>query len=115
MLWVQGEADSTYGDISVLAAQAYGKNLKNLVHSVRTHLKQPKLPFLLLQVGSDVVVEVMKSTAKEDANVLFIAQSRDKNSPYYLPQNPPPLWHYTTEGMKKIGLNFHSAFADHKK
>jgi len=111
MLWVQGESDSGVKKRGPLPAQTYGANLTKLIHSVRTHHKLPKLPFLMLQVGGGDVIVGMKATAKVDDNVHFIAQSKDKNSPYYLPKNPPPIGHYTTEGMKKIGLNFYKEYS----
>lgn len=110
MLWVQGESDSGVKKRGPLPAQTYGDNLKKLIHSVRTHHNSPKLPFLMLQVGGGDVIKGMKEVAKADEHVHFIAQSRDKKSPYYLPKNPPPIGHYTTDGMRKIGLNFYKEY-----
>ena len=106
MLWVQGESDSGVKKRGPLPSQTYGANLTKLIKSTRSHFNQNKLPFLMLQVGSGDVVKGMKSIAAADPNVSFIAQSKDTNSPYYLPKNPPPIGHYTTVGMKRIGLNF---------
>ena len=111
MLWVQGESDSGVKKRGPLPSKTYGKNLQALIKSVRAHHKLPNLPFLMLQVGGGEVVKGMKQTAKEDANVFFIEQSKDETSPYYLPKNPPPIGHYTTAGMKKIGLNFYKSYA----
>ena len=106
MLWVQGEADSAVKKFGSVPAQSYGENLKQLIQSTRFHFNQSKLPFLLLQVGGGDVVKGMKATAKDTPRVSFIAQSSDANAPNFFPQNPPPIYHYNTVGMKRIGLSF---------
>ncbi len=111
MLWVQGESDSGVKKRGPLPSQTYGANLKNLIQAVRKHHKLEKLPFLIQQVGGGAVIKGMKDTASNDAHVSFIAQSSDKTSPYYLPKNPPPIGHYVTEGMKRMGLNFYKTYA----
>ncbi len=116
MLWVQGEADSGVKKKGPLPSQTYGANLKNLIQSVRKHYKKDKLPFLIQQVGGGDVVKGMKDAAANDPHVSFIAQSFEKDSPYFLPKNPPPIGHYVTEGMKRMGLNFYKTYdADYLK
>ena len=111
MLWVQGEADSLVKQYGPIPGQAYEANLKNLIRSVRKHYKQGELPFLFLKVGFGEVEKAMNATASSVPNVSLIPLSQDKASPYFYPSNPPPLWHYTTEGMKRIGLNFYKTYA----
>ncbi len=48
--------------------------------------------------------------AENDDNVFMIPQSQDKNSADYYEQNPPPIYHYTTKSMKKIGVQFFNVF-----
>ena len=105
MLWVQGESDSNkkFGD---LPAKTYGDNLINLIKETRKQLNVPDLPFIMFQVGNETVVAGMKKATRELKNVHLIPQSYDKNSPDYYPRNPPPLGHYITESMKRIGTRF---------
>ncbi len=112
MLWVQGESDSNtkkYGDIP---SETYEENLKNLIFEVRKQLNKPELPFIMFQVGRGKVVEGMKNIAKGDDKVSLIPQSHDKNSPDYYPKNPPPIGHYITESMKRIGIEFFKTWED---
>ncbi|WP_242155518.1 sialate O-acetylesterase [Aestuariivivens sediminis] len=106
MLWVQGEADSNINNYGEEPSITYGQNLKNLINSVREDLEVPNMPFALFQVGQGKVVEGMIDTANNDDEVFLIPQSEDENSEYYYEQYPPPKWHYTTESMKRIGIEF---------
>jgi hypothetical protein len=65
----------------------------------------------MLQVGSGKVVEAMKNIAREDRNTYLIPQSLNQDSKDYYPRNPPPVGHYTYEGMKKIGLEFYKLYS----
>ena len=104
MLWVQGETDSG----NETAAAAYGDNLQNLVEGVRHKVGCEKLPFLLFQVGHGEVVEGMKRTAREVANVTLIPQSLDPISlDFYQKMGNG---HYNYEGMKKLGRRFAELF-----
>ncbi|PWD99483.1 sialate O-acetylesterase [Marinilabilia rubra] len=106
MLWVQGEADSNIKKGGEKPAETYGENLQNLVNAVRVDLKMPEMPFILFQVGSGKVVEGMKQVADNDDKVFMIPQSNDKESQNFYEQNPPPIFHYTTMSMKRIGIEF---------
>lgn len=106
MLWVQGEADSNKIKHSHLPGMAYQQNLSNLISKVRHDFNTPKLPFVLFQVGFGDVVKGMKTVAKNDENVILIPQSQDKNSAFYFEQYEPPIWHYNSNSMKKIGTYF---------
>ncbi len=110
MLWVQGEHDSYVDKWGEEPAVSYGKNLKNLVESVRTDLDVPKLPFVIFQVGYGKVVEGMIDTSKNDDFVFLIPQSDDTSSDHFYEQYPPPLWHYTTKSMRRIGTEFFKIF-----
>jgi len=105
MLWVQGESDSGKKG-GLKPREAYQENLTNLVASVRRDFKHPKLPFLLFQVGFGKVVKAMQNVAKADENVVLIPQEQNKKSKFYFERNPPPIGHYTTPAMKKIGMYF---------
>jgi hypothetical protein len=48
----------------------------------------------------------MQNVAKADANVVLIPQETHKNSKFYFEKNPPPIGHYVTSAMKKIGEYF---------
>ncbi len=105
MLWVQGESDSgKKGGLE--PREEYEQNLKNLISKIRSDLDRPELPFLIFQVGHGKVVKAMQKTAAEDANVVLIPQVEDQNSAFYFERNPPPIGHYVTESMKKIGTYF---------
>jgi len=106
MLWVQGEADAVKIKTTRKPGIKYEENLINLIKSVRKDFNQPQLPFLLFQVGGGKVVEGMKNVSKKDSDVLLIPQESDSNSQFYFEQNPPPVWHYTSKSMKKIGKYF---------
>ena len=105
MLWVQGESDSGKKG-GTKPRESYEYNLKNLIQNVRKDFNKPELPFLMFQVGTGKVVKAMKKTAKEDKNVVLIPQENNKNSKYYFERNPPPIGHYITNSMKKIGEYF---------
>lgn len=105
MLWVQGESDSGKKG-GLKPSERYEYNLKNLIQCVRKDFKHPKLPFLLFQVGHGKVVEAMMKTAKEDENVTLIPQEKNQKSKFYFERNPPPIGHYVTSSMKKIGEYF---------
>ena len=113
MLWVQGETDSGVESYGEQPAATYGTNLRNLIESVRTDLSAPHMPFVVFQVGHGKVVTGMKETAKNVKNVFLITQSQDKDSADFYERNPPPIGHYTTVGMKKIGINFSKTFETH--
>lgn len=106
MLWVQGETDSGVRKFGPVAAETYGANLKKLISTIRTDTEVPDLPFYMLQVGSGKVVEGMRDTANTVPNVHFIAQSKKKTAPNYLPGYGPPIGHYNYEGVKRIGEMF---------
>ncbi|MFD1062256.1 sialate O-acetylesterase [Winogradskyella litorisediminis] len=105
MLWVQGESDSGKKG-GLKPREAYEDNLKNLVSAVRRDFKHPKLPYIMFQVGHGKVVEGMKNIANADDNVVLIPQEKNKDSKFYFERNPPPIGHYVTEAMKKIGVYF---------
>lgn len=106
MHWVQGEADSNIKNYGEEPAITYGKNLKNLVESVREDIKVQHMPFTIFQVGKGKVIEGMEEVANNDDNVYLIPQSNDETSADYYEQYPKPLGHYTTKSMKIIGVNF---------
>lgn len=107
MLWVQGESDSgTKKGKGTEPSETYGENLRNLIAGVRKEFNKPDLLFMLFQVGGGKVVDGMKEAAAGDEYVTLIPQSKDKSSPDYYPKNPPPLGHYVTESMKRIGEQF---------
>jgi hypothetical protein len=112
MLWVQGEADSNKIENTKLPSIAYQENLSNLITKVRQDFRKPQLPFLLFQVGFGDVVKGMKTVAKNDDDVILIPQSEVKSSEFYFEQNEPPIWHYTTKSMKKIGEYFFQFYQD---
>ncbi|WP_159949385.1 sialate O-acetylesterase [Polaribacter septentrionalilitoris] len=105
MLWVQGESDSGKKG-GLKPRESYQENLTNLIASIRSDFKYSKLPFLLFQVGHGKVIEAMQNVAKSDKNVVLIPQVQDKNSEFYFERNPPPIGHYKTAAMKKIGTYF---------
>lgn len=110
MFWVQGEHDSYIDRWGEEPAASYGKNLKNLIERVRIDLKALEMPFIIFQVGEGKVVEGMVSTAENDDRVFLIPQSQNKSSANYYEQYSPPLWHYTTESMKRIGVEFFKVY-----
>ena len=105
MLWVQGESDSGKKG-GMEPREAYEDNLTKLVSRVRQDFNSPELPFLLFQVGHGKVVKATQNVAKADANVVLIPQETHKNSKFYFEKNPPPIGHYVTSAMKKIGEYF---------
>ncbi len=105
MLWVQGEADSGKKG-GLKPREAYEANLTKLISRVRSDFKHPKLPFLMFQVGRGKVVKAMQNVAKADEYVVLIPQEKDENSKFYFEKNPPPVGHYVTAAMKKIGDYF---------
>ena len=105
MLWVQGESDSGKKG-GLKPRETYEANLTKLISRVRSDFNQPKLPFLMFQVGHGKVVKAMKTIAKADEYVVLIPQEKDKNSKFYFEKNPPPIGHYVTSSMKKIGNYF---------
>lgn len=110
MLWVQGEADSGMSKHGQEPAATYGENLRKLIEVVRKFTGVEDLPFLILQVGSGQVVEGMQKAAATMENVSFIPQSKEPDSPAYLPGYGPPTGHYNYEGMKRIGTQFAEVF-----
>jgi len=105
MLWVQGESDSGKKG-GTKPREAYQDNLTTLISRVRTDFNQPKLPFLIFQVGHGKVVKAMQTVAKADNNVVLIPQEKNENSKFYFERNPPPIGHYVSSAMKKIGTYF---------
>lgn len=105
MLWVQGESDSGKKG-GLKPREEYQENLISLIKSVRKDFNHPKLPFLLFQVGFGKVVKAMQNVAKSDENVVLIPQVQGENSEFYFERNPPPIGHYVTSSMKKIGEYF---------
>lgn len=110
ILWVQGESDSGTKKNGTLPADTYEQNLKTLIKGVRAEFSNPKLPFVMFQVGGGKVVEGMKSIAKKDVYVSLIPQSNNKKSADYFERNPPPIGHYTYKSMKRIGTLFFDCF-----
>jgi arylsulfatase A-like enzyme len=106
MFWVQGETDSNTRNFGTEPAHSYGSHLEKLIRSVRKDLNAPGLPFIIFQVGHGKVVEGMQDVAEEMDRVHLIPQSDDPLSSDYFPKNPPPIGHYTYEGMNKISLRF---------
>jgi hypothetical protein len=60
----------------------------------------------MFQVGNGKVVLGMKNIAKNDKNVVLIPQENNKKSKFYFERNPPPIGHYVTSSMKRIGTYF---------
>lgn len=112
MLWVQGETDSGKKG-GIKPREVYDDNLTKLISRVRTDFNHPKLPFLMFQVGHGKVVEAMKNVAKADDNVVLIPQEKDKSSKFYFEKNAPPIGHYTTKSMKKMGEYFFEFYQSH--
>jgi len=108
MLWVQGESDSgqRWGP---LPSDTYFENLKNLINKSRTAFKYPKMPFLIMQVGSKKIGQAMKSVSNELKNVIFIPQSKDRYSDNFLLRREDNI-HYNYIGMKKISNLFLNNF-----
>lgn len=110
MLWVQGESDSgnRHGP---LPSETYAENLTSLVKKVREHYKVVDLPFLMLGVGSNKVINKMKETSLNLSNVTLIERSLKSYDENYTPRythdwNGKPANHYNYTGMKKIGKLF---------
>ena len=110
MLWVQGESDSgnSHGP---LPTEKYAENLTSLIEKVRSHYKVDDLPFLMLGVGSNKVINKMKETSLNLSNVTLVERSLKSNSKNYTPRyshdwNGKPANHYNYTGMKKIGQLF---------
>ena len=108
MLWVQGESDSSQ-KWGPLPSDTYADNLKNLINNSRSKFKSSKLPFMILQVGSEKIGRAMKQVSKELKNVTFITQNKDIYSFNYLPRLEDNI-HYNYFGMKKIGILFSNNF-----
>ena len=108
MLWVQGESDSgqKWGP---LPSDTYFGNLKNLISKSRDAFKYPKMPFLIMQVGSKKIGQAMKSVSNELKNVIFIPQNMDKSSYNFLSRREDNI-HYNYIGMKKISNLFFNNF-----
>ena len=108
MLWVQGESDSgqKWGP---LPSDTYFGNLKNLISKSRDAFKYPKMPFLIMQVGSKKIGQAMKSVSNELKNVIFIPQNMDKSSYNFLSRREDNI-HYNYNGMKKISNLFFNNF-----
>jgi hypothetical protein len=110
MLWVQGESDSGKKG-GLKPRESYEANLTSLIQRVRLDFNHPKLPFLMFQVGHGKVVNAMQNVSKNVENVVLIPQEQDKKSKYYFERNPPPIGHYVTKSMKKIGTYFFEYYA----
>ena len=108
MLWVQGESDSgqKWGP---LPSDTYAENLTNLISKSRDAFKYPKMPFLIMQVGSKKIGQAMKSVSNELKNVIFIPQNMDKSSYNFLSRREDNI-HYNYNGMKKISNLFFNNF-----
>ena len=114
MLWVQGESDSgnRHGP---LPTETYAENLTSLIQKVRVHYKVDDLPFLLLGVGSNKVINKMKETSLNLSNVTLIERSLKYGGENYTPRythnwNGKPANHYNYVGMKKIGQLFYENY-----
>ena len=110
MLWIQGESDSgnRHGP---LPTEKYAENLTSLIEKVRLHYKVDDLPFLMLGVGSNKVINKMKETSLNLSNVTLIERSLKPHAQNYTPRythdwNGKPANHYNYTGMKKIGQLF---------
>lgn len=112
MFWVQGETDSNTRKFGNEPADSYGTNLKKLIQAVRRDLDSPELPFILFQAGHGQVVKGMKKVGDDLEHVFLIQQSNDPSSADFFPKNPPPVGHYTYEGMKKISERFFEVFME---
>lgn len=110
MLWVQGETDSNVKNFGPVPAESYGRNLGNLIDSIRRDIGVPELPFLMLQVGNSQVVTGMREVANSKEHVFLIPQSQNSSSEYYLPKYGPPVGHYDYTGMRRIGTLFAAAY-----
>ena len=94
MLWVQGESDSgqKWGS---LPSDTYAENLTNLINKSRDAFKYPKMPFLIMQVGSKKIGQAMKSVSNELKNVIFIPQNMDRSSYNFLSRREDNI-HYNS-------------------
>jgi hypothetical protein len=108
MLWVQGESDSgqKWGP---LPSDTYAENLTNLINKSRDAFKYPKMPFLIMQVGSKKIGQAMKSVSNEIKNVIFIPQNMYRSSYNFLSRREDNI-HYNYIGMKKISNLFFNNF-----
>lgn len=104
MFWVQGEGDGKVPP----AAVAYGTTLRKLIERVRKDIGRDNLPFILLEVGSDKVVEGMKQTADKVPNVILVHQSPHTDSTDYY--DKMENGHFNCKGMKKLGAHFAKVF-----
>ena len=108
MLWVQGESDSDQ-KWGPLPSDTYAENLTNLISKSRDAFKYPKMPFLIMQVGSKKIGQAMKRVSNELKNVIFIPQNMDRSSYNFLSRREDNI-HYNYIGMKKISDLFFNNF-----
>ncbi|MDB4163950.1 sialate O-acetylesterase [Flavobacteriaceae bacterium] len=108
MLWVQGESDSDQ-KWGPLPSDTYAENLTNLIIKSRDAFKYPKMPFLIMQVGSKKIGQAMKRVSNELKNVIFIPQNMDRSSYNFLSRREDNI-HYNYIGMKKISDLFFNNF-----
>lgn len=114
MLWAQGESDSNIR-LSTLPSKTYGDNISKLINKIRKHYDVPKMPFLMLEVGSKKVIEGMREASNVLTNVTLVKRSNNKSAKNYTPiyshyWKGKPAGHYNYEGMKKIGHLFFESY-----
>ena len=110
MLWVQGESDSGQKH-GPLPSEKYSQNLTELIKKVRDYYNVNDMPFLMLGVGSEMIINSMEEVSDKLVNVELIRRSLDTKSNNYTPRynhmwNGRPANHYNYIGMKKIGKMF---------
>ena len=110
MLWVQGESDSGQKH-GPLPSEKYSENLTELIKKVRDYYNVNDMPFLMLGVGSEMIINSMEEVSDKLVNVELIRRSLDTKSNNYTPRynhmwNGKPANHYNYVGMKTIGKMF---------
>jgi len=110
MLWVQGESDSGQKH-GPLPSEKYSENLIELIKKVRDYYNVNDMPFLMLGVGSEMIINSMEEVSDKLVNVELIKRSLDTKSNNYTPRynhmwNGKPANHYNYIGMKTIGEMF---------
>ncbi len=105
-VWFQGENDSLAEEVpedrSTGFWHHYERNLRDLVHDVRTELAVPELPVLIIQIGpapvwnrkggGDVIRAAQQKVAEEDPHATWIST-----------MDLYPKAHYNTPSMLTIG------------
>ena len=112
LFWMQGENDAT----SKTAANNYYKNLKRFVNSYKKDLKIKKLPFVFGQInsrygvkkGAGIVRKNMERYATSNTYSRLIKTSTNTTWKDF-PKHKDNV-HYNTEGQKRLGIAFATAF-----